>query len=337
MKVNRAEFLSMLKKLQPGLSNSSVLDQSDRFIFLEDRVVTFNNRVSVSHSFVSGDIRGALRAKELVALLSKIGAKEVDLSLKDGKLFVKSGKSRAGIVLDSDITLPIDEVGIPEEWRPISEEILEAVGMCLFSVSKDMDIDPISLVCVHVNDNLVESCDNYRITRIPLIEGLEDELLIPADAAKAMITYAPIEYAVTDNNWIHFRTEDGLFFSCATMDEKYPSLDEILKVDGVSITLPEKLIGIMDKARIFSGEDSTSIHKIQVKLGSRGLVVRGEGPGGFFEEKSKVDYSGEELVFELYPDFTSQILKLTREVVLGDGVLKFEMNDFEHLLCCVKE
>ena len=71
MKIKRAELLSTLTALRPGLASKEIIEQSTSFIFSDGRVVTYNDEVAVQHP-VDLDIIGAVQGKELFALLNKL-------------------------------------------------------------------------------------------------------------------------------------------------------------------------------------------------------------------------------------------------------------------------
>ena len=50
MKINRKELLDTLSIVSPGVSNKEMaIEQATTFAFLKDRVVTYNDEISISH------------------------------------------------------------------------------------------------------------------------------------------------------------------------------------------------------------------------------------------------------------------------------------------------
>ena len=73
MKISRVELLEALEKVKPGLANKELIEQSTSFAFIGDRVVTYNDEISVSHT-VKGleNMRGAIKAKTLYEFLARV-------------------------------------------------------------------------------------------------------------------------------------------------------------------------------------------------------------------------------------------------------------------------
>ena len=49
IKVNRVELKEALERVRPGLASKDIIDQATSFAFLKDRVVTYNDEISISH------------------------------------------------------------------------------------------------------------------------------------------------------------------------------------------------------------------------------------------------------------------------------------------------
>ena len=72
MKINKVELQEALEKVKPGLASRELIEQSTSFAFMGDRVVTYNDEISISHPVKNLDVTGAVKAQTLYAFLNKI-------------------------------------------------------------------------------------------------------------------------------------------------------------------------------------------------------------------------------------------------------------------------
>jgi DNA polymerase III sliding clamp (beta) subunit (PCNA family) len=336
MKVQRKQLISILAKVNPGLAAKAVIEQSECFIFQGKRVYTFNDEIAVSHP-IDFELAGAVNGKKLLDTLKKGADDEIDIFIKDGMIRVHGKKSRAGLKIDEEIKLPFGEVGDNEEavWINLPEDFCKAVHFCLFSTSRDAS-RPL-LTCVHINGDEVESCDNFRMTKYTMSDGVPDcNLLIPADAAKDLISFAPTQVAKV-GGWLHFSNADDVIFCCRTYGEPYPNLGAILECEGEEAKLPEGIVDALERAEIF-GEAAfkgTSA-RVTVTLGDGRMTVRGEGDHGFFEEEMRLRYKGE-ATFEIAAAFFAEVLQHTNTATIGDRKLMFNGEQWVHVVSLIKK
>ena len=48
MKINKKELQEALERVKPGLASRELIEQSTSFAFMRDRVVTYNDEISIS-------------------------------------------------------------------------------------------------------------------------------------------------------------------------------------------------------------------------------------------------------------------------------------------------
>ena len=330
MKLNRKLLLTALKAVKPGLGKSNEIDQATKFVFMEGMVCTYNDEVAVSHP-LEVDFNGAVPGKEFYGAVDKLKTEEVELVVTGGELLVKGGQSKTIIRIESEITLPIIDLGMPEddEYNDLPETFAEAVSSCLFSVGKDQN-KPL-LTCLHVKGTRLESSDNQRVTRFEMGKKAKgcfpDELLIPAHAAKSIIDYKPVEYAVTDG-WLHFRNADEAMFSCRVFEDEYPDFTEYLKEEGKEITFPDNLSEILDRAVVICDNDNK---RVTVSLAANKLTISAEGVNGKFNEAVRVKYDGAGKDFDIHPEFMRTIMRHNKTAIIGK-LLHFKTENFQHVV-----
>ena len=331
MKANRQQLLNQLNQLKPGLAAKELIEQSTCFVFAGGRAYTYNDEIAVSIPTEIKDIEGAVPAKELVSLLQKSDNDDVDLEMTDAGLVIKSGRYKSTLSVQSEIRLPINEIQTPDKWQALPGKFIEAVKFCLFSVGKDMT-KPL-LTCIHCFDTYAESCDRFRLTSY-YYEGLmTDSILIPGNAAQELCSFAPTHYAIL-NGWLHFKCKDALF-SCRTYaNAEYPDLSPFLQMPEkcASLSFPTDMQSVLDRAGVFSETQIKNDNVVSVRVSENKMLVTASGDKGRYEEPIRIRYAGEPIQFEISPTILSEMLKLGNGVSVTDDKIKFECEDFVHVI-----
>ena len=332
MKVNRKKLVTALDQVVPGLAGKEIIEQTHSFIFKDGEVLTFNDEISVRFPINIG-IEGAVKASEFHKLISKLKDTEIELTQEKGEIRVKGKRTRAGISMESEISMPLDEIQPPEKWDKLPKDFGDAVSFCLFSVSTDMT-KPI-LRCLSVKGSRIISSDDFRITK-HRIKKIAKEFLIPGSVARQLIPYKPVKYAIVEG-WLHFKNEEGVIFSCRTYQEKYPNVTKFLDVEGVEVVLPKKLPAILERAGIFTKTkfEQDSCVKILIKKGK--IIVKGKGDSGWMRESCNIKYKGEPVEFIINHEFFAQTLELLRKATIGDTSLKLTGDRFVHVVRLIAE
>ena len=329
MKISREKLLGSLESVSPGLSQRELIEQSSCFIFKDGRVATFNDEVACSMKSPCSGIEGAVAAKPLLELLSKLSEDMIDVIADGGKFKIKGVGRRAEIVMESEIVLPVDSIEEPDEWIALDDDFLEAVSV-VHTVAASGNNANFNLTCVHIGPEVVEACDNFQSVRYPVSTDMKGSCLIRRDAIKHAIALGVNEFFMGDA-WMHFRNPSGLMLSCRKWDEEYENLDQIFEGEGSSITLPGGLTEAVDKAKIFSSGNTDNDH-IFVKIKDGKLTIRGEGTAGSFEERKKTSFDGN-LSFMIAPKLLVEIAKKTNECMVAPGRLKIEAEKFTFVAC----
>jgi len=327
-----------LEIVKPGLANSEVIEQSTSFAFMEGRVVTYNDEISISHPVEGLNITGAVAAEELYKLLHKIKKEEIEISVGDNEVLLKAGRAKAGLILHTEITLPLEEIGEQGKWRKLPEDFIEAVKMAVGSCSRDMN-KPV-LTCVHVNsEGFVEGSDGFRIMKYQLKEIDKfpvKTFLIPASSAVQLIHLKPVKIA-KGQGWVHLQTEEGTIISCRTFEESFPDTAAFLKIEGVPIEFPDKMEEILDRAIVFSKGGHFLDEEVTVTLTKQRIKVNSRNDSGWFEEETRIEFKDDPVHFTITPYLLKDILSKTNTCILNEACLKFEGNEWEYLALLKEE
>jgi len=326
------ELKKTLELVKPGLANKEILEQATSIIFKDGHAWTFNDEVAVMAPLEIG-ITGAVPAEPLYQFLAKLSPDvEVEIAEGENELKLKAGRNRAGIRMDPDIKLPLDEELVePEEWNDIPEGFLPALQNVLFSASRSGHL-PI-LTCVHIADEFMETCDEFRMTR----QGgftlkMEGDIKIVAKHLEQLKDYKPTEDGI-NGHWLHFRNEGGVVYAVRMVEGEYPDLSGFIINDGVEISFPKELNEALDWAAVMADDKIKYEQEVSVLLTKGNMTVRGEGPDGWAEQTLRLKYTGDNLTFKSHPLFLKEMAKLAKKVTVGDTALKVEgENGFVHVV-----
>lgn len=329
--MKREDLLNALEVVRPGLASSDVVEQATSFAFLGNMVVTYNDEISISTPVAGLDVTGAVRAEELYQLLNKIKKDEIEVTIVGSELQLKAGRAKAGIVLQQEIKLPIEEVGKQTGWKPLPEDFAKGIAFAIPSTAKNMSNS--ILACLHVcKDGYVEASDNFRITRYDFAGKLPTaNYLLPASSANDLIKYN-VKEATAGKGWVHYRTESGTVVSCRTFSGEYPATDQFLQVKGVEFDLPRTLADLLTRAQIFSVSGQKSAEEVEITLDNNRMKVRGQNEYGWFEEVANVNYTKDPAVFVVNPVHLKTITESVHSCLLSENCLKFSGGNWQHVI-----
>jgi DNA polymerase III sliding clamp (beta) subunit (PCNA family) len=318
MKINREQFLNDLEAVKAGLSPREFIEQSSCFVFQNGMVMTFNDEVACRKE-IGLKLTGAVQATSLLAILDKLDDPELKVRENDKGELEFRGKSKGfGVTKDAEIFLPIDRVEMPEKWRDLPKEFIEAIGIVQHCVSSDES--RFHLTCVHVHPDYIEACDNLQVMRCNISTGLKRPILIRGSSIKHITDLAVDKVALT-KSWIHFKNQSGLVFSCRRYNEEYPSLSKAITFEGHPITIPKGMKEASERAAVFAS-DKSGDPLVVVKLSNGVIRIKGEGITGWYSEVKKIAYDGPPLEFLIAPDLLRHISENYTDAHIIDSRLK---------------
>ena len=329
MKVNRKEFLVLLTEAQIGLSKKEVLEQSNCFVFTEGKLVTFNDEIySASESGM--DFDAIVIADDLMKILGKMPDEEVDINLKGDEMIVTGKKRSAGITCAAELHLPFEAVPVPGKWGRLKPEFhgfaKQAARTC------GSDETQYKSTCIHVTPEHVESCDNHRLFRAEGETGFKEPILIPASSFSAL-NGLTLKWVSVGEGWVHFTTSTKQVISLRCSHEKYhDGLESLLSINGEEISLPKNLAEMIERAEVMnkSGYDS----RISIVIGGGKLKLMSRKDGGWFKEEKKVSFKGDDISFQVHPQFMAEVLERSHKVTVGQNKLKIE-SDGVQFVCAL--
>lgn len=329
-RVNRMELLQSLQMVQPGISVRDIVEQSSCFVFKDGEVFTYNDEIACRMVSPLEDFTGAVQALPLINVLSKLPEDEVTVLYENGELLVRGKKRRAGIRMETEITLPIDSAEKPgEEWTPLHDDFLEAIRMVQDCAGKDES--KFALTCVHVHPKWVEACDNFQLTRYRMKTGISEPCLIRKDSLKHIVVLDMQEFNET-KNWIHFRAPGGMVLSCRRYIEEYPNLKPIFDFTGMPTQLPKGLKEAVEKAEIFSSENADN-NQVRIDIKTGKLQIKGIGNSGWYAEQKKITYDGPPIVFQIGPKLLTKLVERHNDCEITANRLKVDGGKWTYVTC----
>lgn len=336
MKINKTELLACLNILKPGLAAKEVVEQSSSFVFMNNQAVTFNDEIAI-HCGLPGDLEidGAIPAKEFVSILTRFKGDEIDITQNDNELSLKCGKQRAGIKLEAEITLPINELAIPKKWIDLPDDFLKGLSACYPTASKDLTQPLLTNICL--SGEHAVATDNSRIAVYSWENPskFNDEILLPASTVPGLVRTNITKFHIESSGWCHFTNNDkSVVYSCRISEGKFPDVFQHLVFDIIgSIQFPNDMSETLDRAGVFLSNIIDTDNFVTIDINPKGVItIAGKGDVGWYEETCRTKWEGSDVVFSIYPQHLQEILKSTKQAQIGDGIIKFVSGQFQHVI-----
>ena len=334
MKIQKKVLQDALGIVKPGLAGKEVIEQSTSFAFIGGHVVTYNDEISISHPVEGLELEGAIESDKLYQFLTKVKLDEIDLEIGENEILISAGKAKAGMALQNEIKLPLDEeLGKKGKWKSLPNDFTKYLVMCIPSCSTQ-STKPL-LGAVHVTkEGIIEASDGYRITHCILPDEQEmpvKTFLLPAKSARLVAQIQPVKIA-EGKGWIHFKTDSGTILSCRILEsDEFPNTSVHLNITGTKIVFPKTITSIMDRAGVFSKDAEKEVDLIQIHLKDKRLTIKARNNIAWFEESVNIRYDGEAIHFQINPSLLKGILAETHEGELNRGKLLFRGEGWQYL------
>lgn len=334
MEITKDKLKNALSTLKPGLSKKDGIGESNCFVFNNGYISTFNNELwfnypmpEIQESFIIG-------SDEIMQLLDKTKVDTVTLNVTEKLLVLQAGKSKAGFNTIA-IEVPVDVSFFENKvWEKLPTDFQTAIKFAAMSASNDL-INPI-VQCVSVkSDGTIVGTNNFRLsfwdlgTTIPI-----KDTLIPADSILKILTINPTSF-ISDDEWIHFKNDEGVIASCRVLYDNFPNVTPVLNKikGGHSILFPDGINNALDKAIIFI-EDDKQAQTVSISYKSNYLSIDSESDSkGFYKERILMDADVSDFNFLIDPSFLKDILKRSKKCLLHteQNIISFQDENWTYL------
>jgi len=342
MKVQTEKLADVLKTVKLGVDNKERLEQSNSFIFNNGYVYTYNDEITLMYPFDIG-FEGALPAIEVLSLVNKTSDTEIEIVENTDKTVTITGK-RFNVKLQlEDVFLPMiaEDINEVSEWFDIPQDFTEAVKTVSMAVSKNLSVPVLS--CIHWKDNLIESCDNFRILQWKFSNAnyKDFDVSVFGTTLAKLIKFEFTKVGIS-KAWLIFKnSNNGLIAGIKRFVSPYPDL-ELLKTkfndtnSTVQIEFPAETISMLERASIFATADEMGDKFVNISIDGKVLTVTATTANAQFVETTDAVMKNINTLFSFTArvDLLKDILKLTNiaEVCLDPPVIKFETDNVYHLV-----
>lgn len=322
------------EKLLKGLDlvAQTLSEEYDVLHFNPDAIHAENNVMGIVCKIEMG-FHSSVRGIELVKLLKKMPGKEVEFTVTDKTLNVKSGTLSAKLRrFDDRASKPRDFSELIFEEVP--EKFSSALAVCSPSVS-DKEIQGI-LTGLHLDGDKATSCNNITAMEYTMEGKFRKPFTIPKTIVNVLSSFEPKYVCIEDARVIFTNEDKSIFIYSVLMAGKYPfdNVVKLLGASGDSFSLPE---GLGNEAYIvslysFTTQDKTPFIEIDIQKGQ--VVLTGDKEFGSLEDTIVHESKGE-TKFHVDPSLLIRALGINKEFTHCGNYIVFKDKDIRYLVCLV--
>jgi len=342
MKVDAQKLKIALNAVKPAAASKSVIEQMTHYIFTEDAVTTYNDQICTSYPIETG-LKCTVKADSLHRFANRLKIDTIKMTQKDGLLICKGHGVEAEIpmLVEDEIYNLVSSVqkGVKDQkWLKIPEDMIEAMGFCMFAASKDAT--KAAAICVGIKGKDVMAADGVRFSWCQLKETTRKNFMINAESVAQLVRFGGFSHFSVSDAWAHFKTRDKAVFHIRRNKGEFPIakgkklFEEFI---GVQVKLSpedrESINEAVTTASVLSEE--TPIDKtVEVLIEKNKIICKGESEHGKVTRHKKIKYAGDELSFSINPVFFTQILGRDEPSKLFKDDTKIELQSpgFRHII-----
>lgn len=329
MKLQTEDFKSALKIVKPAVAKTELIEQTNSFVFDNGFVIGYNDEICISHPLDGLDVTGAVSADTLYNYVIKLKRPEMELKTSNKELLIKCGKSNAGLALQPEIVIPVDQITPAKDWSPLPNEFNNYLKMASGAAARDMSLP--KLTCVNIGERTITGSDNFRILQCEYPEPFPFKgFLIPATSAKIASSLDVQSISVT-REWVHMTNDDGTVISCRTYAEEYGDVSEFMKIEGPQFTFPKTMNEVLNRAVVFARGDLAQDEEVRIRVGDNRIRVTSKNNTGWFREEINHQTENEPFTFTIIPYLLQDILKRTQTCTVSENGLLFKGDGWQYV------
>lgn len=281
MKVNRMEFLSLLKALSPAIANERNAVRELSHIWMDGiHISAFNDLLGIQIDFPT-DFTGGVLGEKLIGIIERSQADTVDVNVDNDAMLLKIG--RANIKLECR---PIEDwfwkPQVPEEpGYAVTQKFREAVELLLISVGSSNVENPEQRGITVIQDKTgadLYSTDAVTLSWFRIDTGnkpvvvVGTRLIMPTVFTEQLIKLGEAELCF-DENAVYCLTEieptgekgnryDMLVFSKLVADENPVSFTDVVNqhvTDYEGVAVPAALKAQIERAMVLLTEEPLNV------------------------------------------------------------------------------
>jgi len=327
--MKKQELKNVVDAMKPACKAGGMDEDFGKYLFfLNDKAFAYNGSMSVVCSHKS-DVEFAVPAVEFTKFLDKVKVDEIEIVI-DEAINIKAGKATASFAKNDFILNKAKELpfNIPSTFDALPNDFVEAVRMCQYSVSKDKSFQALTYLYVH--KNRVASTDNYRVSQYSMETEMGDDLYIPGDALKYLISYDVDQYKLVDGA-IYFKGKNDALFIVRMGNLPFPAYESYMEGDGIELEFPEAMRSMVDTASVTVDGKIEVDKNVRIEISQGVIKVHSENEVGKIIVEEKIDSDVEASIL-INPLFLSTILGITRKIILCENRILFKTDKFRHVV-----
>ena len=331
--MDKNQLLSVVEKLQPAVSNKSILEQASLILFNKEYISSYNSSIAISIPFES-EIIGGVPFDEMFSLLKKIKTPIIEVGITDGLLGITSGKTNVVFNIVKDVDFP-DLEKDSGEWLPVPSDFIYGVSICAKFTSRNIMNGVLEYV--NINNEKISACDSFRATRYTMQDVMPEMNLIH-NFIPILIKNNPQQYMISEN-WIHFKDTDDNIYSSRKYIAPFPTveyLSEIQAENKIEIEFPLEIKEMIDRVGVLSSKNIQGDKSFNLSIAKDKIICSGKNDKGWIEESIDVDFPTleEDIQIVLNNSKMQDILLYTNKMVyIKDSDRIFFYDDkLDHLL-----
>lgn len=287
MVIQKKTLLESLKACMPGIeSGNATLEGADLFVFANGKIFTYNDNVSVTvpihdEGMIEEGVTGCVRAEEFFKVVSKFPGDEIKFAKGGENSWVlKCGKAKAEMtLLEFDYGMRMKNVEVDEDgWKELPEDFGYALNVCKMSVNKT------TYGGIYFAKNNVFSTDGNQINTYNFADGVDlPEVWVSDKCVAELLKMKKFVSMQVQNNWAHFKGEDGTVFSV-----------KLLNVEGYPVQAIGRVMGSTEKTTAaFNGTFPVELFKAIDRAASFAIELNDRNTVRLAVSREKIDVSAE--------------------------------------------
>ena len=328
MIIKREELLEKLKKCLPGVEKgASTFQGANCYVFKQDRIITFNDFISVSLPLES-EMTCAVPALDFYKVLNSFKAKDVELTLTDFNLLARCGKAIVSVPLMEERIMSRFSAIFPEEieWHPLPASFKNALSLGHLKTGNSQISGPF------IDGDKLVSTDQIVIVEVDVFPSME-RCWLSNKMVSELCKFPNLSHYAMNASWMHFKNDD-MMFSCRKLrDDNYPKdnvmnmLKSFEKAELVcSGVLTEEVLQALQSATVFA-EEKDAVYMVDFVLSMGSLAISSKKATGSFSQEIEIPCSGGEASFHVdalklrsvlsySPSVSFRVLKLDKTMAL---------------------
>jgi len=333
MKINKKELLEKLDLVKnTAIGWKNILDVSNTFFFTGDYLVAYNDKTFFAIK-IKTDFKCIVSAKEFYKIIYNIQQEKIKIEKEKEQLKITGKNIQIEInclLVDISLIEKTMEL-IPQKWKKFPTNFYKGLSLNVFSTSKE--ITKPAFTCIHVKNDIIESSDNFRISKFIMNKTIKDELMLPFFSVAELLSLKIKLYLYAKSNgWLFLSDEDCFYvFGMRELCVDFPDTSSFFSLKGEKITLPEKFIDNVELVSVLASGDYDFDKRINIVIKDGYIYCKTQNQIGTIKTKFKTD-NLQEINFEINPIFLKEILKNSLEFVYNNSYIMFISNNYKHVI-----